>query len=124
MQIKFSKIEIRDLAKIKFLLLRDRTGIIQCVVLSDNQETFDLVPKLKQETAVEIKGKVVENKVAKLGYEVQVDSVEVLGEVLQVLPIQVVEKGDINTDLSTRLDYRFLDLRKPEIQKIFKVIIK
>ncbi|MBT3984907.1 aspartate--tRNA(Asn) ligase [archaeon] len=113
--------EIRDLAKIKFLLLRDRTGIIQCVVLSDNQETFDLVPKLKQETAVEIKGKVVENKVAKLGYEVQVDSVEVLGEVLQVLPIQVVEKGDINTDLSTRLDYRFLDLRKPEIQKIFQV---
>jgi nondiscriminating aspartyl-tRNA synthetase len=113
--------EIRDLAKIKFLILRDRSGIIQCVVLSDNKDMFDLVPKLKQETAVEIKGKVVENKVAKLGYEVLIDSIEVLGEVKQILPIQVVEKGEINTDLSTRLDYRFLDLRKPEIQKIFKV---
>jgi aspartyl/asparaginyl-tRNA synthetase len=113
--------EIRDLAKIKFLILRDKTGIIQCVVLQDNKDMFDLVPKLKQETAVEIKGKVVENKVAKLGYEVCVDSIEVLGEVKQTLPIQVVEKGEINTDLSTRLDYRFLDLRKPEIQKIFQV---
>ena len=113
--------EIRDLAKVKFLLLRDYSGIIQCVVVSDNKEMFDLVPKLKQEMAVEIKGKAVENKVAKLGYEVQVDSIEVLGDVSQVLPIQVVEKGEINTDLSTRLDYRFLDLRKPEIHKIFKV---
>ena len=113
--------EIRDLAKIKFLLLRDKTGIVQCVVLPDNKEMFELVPKLKQEMAVEIKGQVVENKVAKLGYEIMVNSVEVVGDVTQILPIQVVEKGDINTDLSTRLDYRFLDLRKPKMQNIFKV---
>lgn len=113
--------EIRDLAKVKFLLLRDRTGIIQCVVAKENEEFFKLVPKLKPEMTVEIKGKVVENKIARLGYEVLVDSIKILGEVLQVLPIQVVEKGEINTDLSTRLDYRFLDLRKPMNLDIFKI---
>jgi len=113
--------EIRDLAKVKFLLLRDRTGIIQCVVTMEKEDMFNLVPKLKQETAVQINGKVVENKIAKLGYEVDVSGIIVLGEVNQTLPVQVVEKGDINTDLSTRLDYRFLDLRRPKIAQIFKV---
>ena len=113
--------EVKDLAKVKFIILRDKSGIVQCVILPENKELFDSVSKLKPEMAVELKGKVVENKIAKSGFEVQLDSVEVLGDVTQVLPIQVVEKGDINTDLSTRLDYRFLDLRKPSQQSIFKV---
>jgi len=113
--------EVRGMSKVKFLLLRDKTGIIQCVVTKEKGGIFDIAKNIKPETAVEIKGKVVENKIAKLGYEVDVSSIEILGAVTQVLPIQVVEKGDINTDLSTRMDYRFLDLRKPDIKKIFNV---
>ncbi|MBT4174604.1 aspartate--tRNA(Asn) ligase [archaeon] len=112
--------EIRGLAKVKFLILRDYTGIIQCVATSDNEELFKKVKTLNPETVVEITGSVVANKIAKQGYEVAVEDLNILGEVSQVLPIQVVEKGDINTDLSTRMDNRFLDLRKPEINKIFQ----
>ena len=112
--------EVRDLKNIKFILLRDRTGIVQCVVKKDNEKLFEMVPGLRNETCISLSGKAVVSRVAKAGYEVVADSVEVLGEVLQTLPIQVNVKGDINTDLSTRLDARFLDLRKPEVAAIFK----
>ncbi len=112
--------DIRDLANVKFIILRDRTGIVQCVIKKDNTKMFELVPQLRNESCVSISGKAVESKVAKAGFEVLVDSIDVISEAMQTLPIQVNEKGDIKTELATRLDNRFLDLRKPEINAIFK----
>jgi len=112
--------EIRVLAKLGFVLLRDKTGIVQCVVQGKELEKLS---DLSLESAVEIKGK---TKAAKVKAEFSRDDVEVDVESLEViskaekLPIHVNEKTT-TTEFSTRLDNRFLDIRKPKIQAIFEI---
>ena len=113
--------EIRDLANVKFIVLRDRTGMVQCVVKKDRPALFGMVPGMRNETCLSIRGKASKSAIAKAGLEIVAEEMEVLGEVSQILPVQVTEKGDINTELSTRLDNRFLDLRKPKHYAIFRV---
>ena len=112
--------EIRILAKLGFILLRDKTGIVQCVVQG---KTLDKLSDLSLESAVEIKGKTksanVKAEFARKDVEVDVDSLEILSKA-EKLPIHVNEKTT-TTEFSTRLDNRFLDIRKPKIQAIFEI---
>jgi len=111
----------RDQGGIKFLVLRDVTGTVQCVVMKQSEEVFDQVGALSLESVVEVFGLVKEQKQAPNGFEVEVKSVNVLS-VAEALPIPVVEeKGGNEVDASLRFDYRWIDLRKPEKLKIFKV---
>ncbi|MCX6750888.1 MAG: aspartate--tRNA(Asn) ligase [Candidatus Pacearchaeota archaeon] len=112
--------EIRILAKLGFILLRDKTGIVQCVVQGN------LVGKLSDlslESAVEIKGKTksanVKAEYARKDVEVDCESIEIISKA-EKLPIHVNEKTT-TTEFSTRLDNRFLDIRKPKIQAIFEI---
>ncbi len=111
--------EIRDLAKLKFLLLRDNSGIVQCVVKDEKIPVSDLT----LESVVEIKGRVKKAKVraelARSDIELEVSEMEILNKA-ENLPIQVNEKTTI-TELPRRLDYRSLDIRKPKIKAIFKI---
>ncbi len=113
--------EIRDLAKVKFLLLRDSSGIVQCV-LKDKKVVNDL-DNITLESVVEIKGNIKESDVkaefARNDIEVEVLEITILN-VSEELPIQVNEKTT-TTELQNRLDYRFLDVRKPKIKAIFKI---
>lgn len=113
--------EIRDLANVKFIVLRDRTGTVQCVVKKDRPALFAMVPGMRNESCLSVRGKASQSAIAKAGIEIVADSIDVVGEVSQILPVQVTEKGDINTELATRLDNRFLDLRKPKHNAIFRV---
>jgi nondiscriminating aspartyl-tRNA synthetase len=112
--------EIRILAKLGFVLLRDRTGIVQCVVQGD---LLGKLSDLSLESAVEIKGKTKEAKVkaefARKDVEVDVERLEVISAA-EKLPIHVNEKTT-TTEFQNRLDYRFLDIRKPKIQAIFEI---
>jgi len=113
---------IRNQGGIKFLLLRDVTGIIQIVVLKSEKEVFDLVPELTLESVVSIRGLAKEEKQAPGGIEVQALSLEVLSLSAPQLPIPVVvEKGAEDVDITKRLDWRWLDLRKADNQKIFSI---
>ncbi len=114
--------ELRDLAKVKFILLRDETGIVQVVCLKDiGEEVFKNVSKITPESVIEINGAVKANKEAKLGYEVILKNYKILSKA-EALPIQVFEKDKaIQTDLSTRLDNRPIDLRKKEVNAIFRI---
>jgi aspartyl-tRNA synthetase len=113
--------EIRSLAKMKFLLLRDFSGIVQCVLKS---ETKGFDENLTLESVVSIKGK---TKPAKLtnenltlkNLEVEVLELELLN-IAEELPMQVNEKS-VKAELPTRLDNRSLDIRKPRIAAIFKI---
>ena len=113
--------EIRGLAKMKFILLRDVTGVMQCVL---KLESKGFNQEINLESAVSVKGK---TKTAKLtnedltvkNIEVEVSELELLSR-SEKLPIQVNEKGT-KAELPTRLDYRYLDLRKPRIKAIFKI---
>jgi len=111
----------RDQGGIKFIVLRDVTGTVQGIVMKQAGEVFDLVGGLSLESVVEILGFVKEQKQAPGGYEVEIKSLSVLS-VAEPLPIPVVEeKGGNEVDATLRFDYRWIDLRKPEKLKIFKV---
>lgn len=110
--------EIRNLSNMSFLLLRDSSGIVQCVVRNKN-----LVKNLTLESVVEIHGKVKKANVkaehARKDVEVEVSSLDVLSQA-EELPMQVNEKT-VKAELPTRLDYRSLDVRKPKVAAIFKI---
>lgn len=110
--------QTRDLSKVKFILLRDMSGIIQVVANSENS-CFE---KMNQsgENVISVIGKTKKSKQAPGGLEIIPEEIEVLAE-SETPPIPIVEKGEINTDLSKRLDFRCLDLRKPKNLAIFKV---
>ncbi|MEK6862675.1 MAG: aspartate--tRNA(Asn) ligase [Nanoarchaeota archaeon] len=115
--------DIRVLPKAKFLLLRDITGIVQCVLKPENKAFNE---KLSLESVIQVKGKIKEAKLTSPelstnNLEVHISDLEVLNKA-EVLPMQVYEKDkSIISDLSTRLDYRSLDLRKKKTQAIFKI---
>jgi len=115
--------DLRDLAKIKFIVLRDRTGTIQLVAPKSDvsEEIFEKIPKISTESVISVKGKVNCKAEAKAGKEILISDIEVLSQA-DTLPIQVLEKDKtIATDLSKRLDHRFLDTRKEKINAIFRV---
>ncbi len=113
--------EVRNLAKMKFLLLRDVSGIVQCVMKSESKGFNE---NLTLESVVSIKGKA---KPAKLtneeltlkNLEIEVSELQVLNKA-EELPMQVNEKS-VKAELPTRLDNRSLDIRKPRVKSIFKI---
>jgi len=112
--------ELRDLAKLKFLLLRDISGIVQCVI--KDKELMKRFSELTLESVVEVKGKAKKAEIKKeevrKGIEVEVSDLKVLSK-SEKLPIQINE--NIETEFSKRLDYRFLDFHRKKIQAIFKI---
>lgn len=109
--------KIRDQGFITFIDLRDRSGIIQVSVKEDNP-CLDIVKTLKKEYVVKIKGIVKEreskNPKLKTGdIEIDLQEIEILNKSL-TLPFELNEELS-NED--TRLKYRYLDLRREELQK-------
>src|SRR3989338_5982930 len=112
---------LRVQSKIIFLILRDITGVIQTVVEAGSS-AFETAKGLSHESVVRIIGAVKESKQAPGGVEIGVKSIEVLSVADPELQIPVIVKGnDEETEAPTRLDYRWIDLRKPEKAKIFQV---
>lgn len=113
---------IRNQGSIKFLIIRDVTGTVQSVVLKSSTEAFAIAGELSLESVIRITGLAKEEKQAPGGYEVEAKEIEVLSKSEPVLPIPVVtEKSGGETDQPLRLDYRWIDLRKEDHLKIFKV---
>ncbi len=113
--------EIRDLKKVKFILLRDFTGIAQLVALEDasKKEIFESIPKIPIESVVSVEGTVKKSDIAKRKIEVVIEKIEILAKA-EKLPITLVDKG-VDTGFSKRFDYRSIDLRKPKNLAIFKI---
>lgn len=106
---------VRDHGKITFVDLRDETGLVQCV----GKE----LPKLTDESVVEIVGDVQErpkdliNEDIETGnIEVKIEKIKVLSEAPEQLPIPVEGDGyDVEEEL--RLKYRYIDLRRKRLQR-------
>jgi aspartyl-tRNA synthetase len=110
--------DVRSLGKIAFIMLRDREGVTQLTALSDFPQ-FDEIANITKESVVACNGVVKLGKRKDGAKEVHLTSVEVLSPSDPQLPIDF--SGKIATGLDKRLDYRFLDLRNPNILAIFKV---
>ena len=113
--------EMRVLAKMVFVLLRDSSGIVQCVIKGD--KLLREISGISLESVVEIEGKVkkanVKAEFARKDVEVEVVDLRIVN-CAENLPIHVNEKTT-TTALSKRFDYRFLDVRKPKVHAIFKI---
>jgi nondiscriminating aspartyl-tRNA synthetase len=112
---------LRKQGGIAFLILRDITGVVQTVIIKSNTAAFATIQDLSLESVVTIIGESKENTQAPNGVEVLVETIEVLSKAEPELPIPVDEKGEGETNLDTRLDWRYLDLRKAKNALTFKV---
>ncbi len=113
---------IRDQGSIKFLMIRDISGIIQVVVTKSKPEVLAESKKLTYESVVEITGLAKEEKQAPGGFEVEAENIEILSLSDPKLPIPVLEKGSQEeAEQAKRLDWRWIDLRKPQNTLVFKV---
>jgi nondiscriminating aspartyl-tRNA synthetase len=113
--------EIRDLGGIIFVLLRDRNGTTQITAPSKkiSPELLAEIRKFKKESVIAVKGTVQGSPKAPGGVEVIPTEVKVLSESKQPLPLDPTEK--VRAEIDTRLDSRYLDLRKHNISAIFKI---
>lgn len=109
-----------DKGKIKFITLRDRTGMIQ-VIAKTGAIPDELMARISgnKEYVVRIKGKIVESKMAPDGVELVPTDYEILNKVDEKLPVDPTE--EVPSDLETRLEYRYLDLRRKKINAIFEL---
>jgi aspartyl-tRNA synthetase len=113
---------LRNQGKIAFLRLRDQTGSVQIVSGTWKAEVFTRIKDLSLESVIEVTGLLKASTQVPEGYEIDADSLAVLSLAAPQLPIPVaVEKGAEEVDVTKRFDWRWLDLRKPESQKIFAV---
>lgn len=111
---------VRTQGSIQFIVLRDISGTVQVVVF--DKTLLEDTKHLSLESVVEIIGEAKIEEKAFSGVEVAAKSVTVLSAAEPELPIPIIEKGEMNeVDREIRLDWRFLDLRKPEHQLIYKV---
>lgn len=112
--------EIRDIGKLKFLLLRDMTGTIQITANKKDtkDEIFKKISKISRESSIAVEGKVKESKQAPGGKEIIPEKLEIINE-SETLPIDISERS--KTDISKRLDMRSLDLHNLKVQAVFKI---
>jgi len=112
----------RNLGGLLFIDLRDRTGIIQVVFNPEhNPELFKTAETIRNEYVLMVKGRVEKRPETMVNREMPTGAVEVSAEELVIInpaktpPIYVNEAGEEEETL--RLRYRYLDLRRPEIQR-------
>lgn len=111
----------RIFSHFSFILLRDRTGIVQIVVNqdTDSQEIIQKDKELKPEYVIAIKGKVVARTKENINPSMPTGKVEVLINTLEIIstskmpPFQIDDSVNVSTDL--KLKYRYLDLRRPSM---------
>lgn len=108
---------IRDHGGVIFVDLRDEYGVTQVVFHDDA-----LLKGVRKESVISVTGKVVKRdpetvnkKIATGELEVHVTEVTVLGECTRTLPFEISESKDTREDV--RLQYRFLDLRNPQVHE-------
>lgn len=104
---------IRVTKKFVFMVLRDRTGIIQTITTKD-KDFFETASNLQIEASVEIKGEVKEDERAPTGYEIEVTDLTVVGESHQ-FPIQKDQSKELLAD------NRHLWLRSRKMTSILKI---
>jgi aspartyl-tRNA synthetase len=112
----------RDQGKMIFLDFRDMTGLVQGVILSDNKEALEVGKNLRSEYVVKVKGKInqrpernIKEGVLNGNIELEIKEMEILNKATTPYFDVTTDGREINED--ARLKYRYLDLRRPRMQK-------
>ncbi len=112
---------IRNLQYVIFMVLRDKYDRLQITIEKndDNKELVDIINSLTLESTITVTGKLLESPTVKLnGMELIPSQIVVTSKSLPELPIDIKSKDKALRE--TRLDYRFLDLRRADNQLLFE----
>ena len=109
----------RSKGKIQFLLVRDGTGVVQCVVVKGevSDEIFDKCDKISQESSIVVSGQVREDKRSDSGVEVSVIKIDVVSESKEY-PIQI---QDVVPDVGFLMSNRHLWLRSRKQNAVLRI---
>jgi aspartyl-tRNA synthetase len=116
----------RDHGGVIFLDLRDRDGIVQVVFDPDTDEHFQRADRVRGEYVLKVTGRVRARSDATINPAMKTGEIEVLGKELEILnaaatpPFQLDEHTAVGEEV--RLRYRYMDLRRPEMQE--KLILR
>lgn len=111
----------RNLGSLVFVDLRDRTGIVQLVFTDRDGEMFEKAKVIRSEYVLAVVGKVAARAPEAINKKMATGEIEILAQELRVLsssetpPMYIEEDSDVNE--ITRLKYRYLDLRRPDMQR-------
>ena len=113
----------RNLGSLVFIDLRDKTGISQVVIRQEDENNYKTAREISAEYVLEVKGKVFERESKNL--DIPTGEIEIIAEKINILdkaktpPIYIKDDDDVSENL--RLKYRYLDMRKPSVQKNLKL---
>ena len=113
----------RNLGSLVFIDLRDKTGISQIVIREDDKDNYEKAREISVEYVLEIKGKVFERE--SKNPDIPTGDIEIIADKINILdkaktpPIYIKDDDDVSENL--RLKYRYLDMRKPSVQKNLKL---
>ncbi len=110
----------RDHGGVIFLDLRDKIGLAQIVINPETNETFKLAESIRNEFVLKVTGKVIARDSEMINKKISSGEIEVLANEIEILntskpiPFQL---DSVDTSEEVRLKYRYLDLRRDEMQK-------
>lgn len=112
----------RDLGGVIFVDLRDISGIVQVVFRSElNRSIFEKAESIRNEYVLAVRGEVVKRDPETVNPKIATGEVEIVAKELRILsraetpPLAIEEDSNVNE--ATRLRYRYLDLRRPDMQR-------
>ena len=113
--------DTRNMGGISFIVLRDRYGTVQLTLPKKkvDPDMFATITKLPRESVISVTGEVKASNQTELGLEIIPSSYVLESEAGVPLPMGVIDK--VNVEMDTRLNNRFMDLRKPEVRAIFEL---
>ena len=112
---------VRNLGALNFINVRDISGIVQTVFNTDNAEMYEKASKVRGEYVIAVKGVVKLRDEAAINKDMPTGEIEIEANELRILsvaktpPFYIVENSDVKEEL--RLQYRYLDLRRPDMQR-------
>jgi len=115
----------RDHGGVIFIDLRDRDGIVQVVFDPDSHANFEIAERVRNEFVLRCKGKVRARPDGTINTNMSTGKIEVFGTDIEILnrseppPFQIEDNTDASEEV--RLKYRYLDLRRPEMQQRMRI---
>jgi aspartyl-tRNA synthetase len=113
--------ETKDLARLRFIWIRDRHGIAQITIVKSSA-TPDILKEsenLSSEDVIAVEGIPVKERIAKVGSEITPTKIELICKTKSASPLEVA--GKIESNLDVRLDWRVIDLRRRDNLAIFQI---
>ncbi|MFH7902950.1 MAG: aspartate--tRNA(Asn) ligase [Candidatus Aenigmatarchaeota archaeon] len=111
--------DIKDVGKVKFIILHTSKEDYQVTCRKDLMENFEELEKLTLQSAIEVEGELLEKGISKKYKEILAKKIKIISLAPNILPID--PSGKVSYSLDKKLDWRFLDFRNHKTLSIIKI---